>query len=430
MATQTKTIMKNKLAILGGKPTLTTLNTYKSISKLEIKEVNKVLKSGKISCFYGSWEEGFLGGEKIQELEALWSKKFEVKYSVSVNSNTSGLYAAIGAIGISPGDEILVPSTSMSATAMAPLIYGAIPIFVDIDKDTFCMNIDDVKKKITKKTKAILTVNLFGHPAKLKELKNLTKKKNLFLIEDNAQGPLATEDGRYAGTIGDIGIFSLNYHKHIHSGEGGICVTNDKNLAERMQMIRNHAEAVVGPSNTKDLTNMVGFNFRMTEISAAIAIQQLKHIDQHVNRRVDLAENLSTNLNNLPGIEVPKVRKNCKHVYYVWAIKYDKNKLGISRKRFVNALNHQGFPCSEAYLSPLYNLPVFKNKIAFGRKGYPFNLSKKKLYKDRCDVAEDLHKEKFICFEPCAYEINEKKCKLLVEAFKKVYDNIHQLDEV
>ena len=141
---------------------------------------------------------------------------------------------------------------------MAPLIYGAIPIFVDIDKETFCMNIDDVKKKITKKTKAILTVNLFGHPAKLKELKKLAKKNKIFLIEDNAQGPLATEGGTYAGTIGDIGVFSLNYHKHIHSGEGGICVTNDNNLAKRMQMIRNHAEAIVGPSNTQDLTNMIG----------------------------------------------------------------------------------------------------------------------------------------------------------------------------
>ena len=153
MGTKKKTRMINKLAILGGKPTLKELNPYRSISKLEVAEVNKVISSGKISCFYGSWGEGFLGGEKIQELENLWSKKFEVKHSISVNSNTSGLYAAVGAIGVSPGDEILVPSTSMSATAMAPLIYGAIPIFVDIDKETFCMNIDDVKKKITKKLK-------------------------------------------------------------------------------------------------------------------------------------------------------------------------------------------------------------------------------------------------------------------------------------
>ena len=171
----------------------------------------------------------------------------------------------------------------------------------------------------------------------------MAKINNLFLIEDNAQGPLATEGNKYAGTIGDIGIFSLNYHKHIHSGEGGICVTNNANLAKRMQMIRNHAEAVVGPSNTKDLTNMIGFNFRMTEITAAIAIQQLKQIDQHVNKRVDIAEEFSLNLSNLPGIDVPKVRKDCRHVYYVWAIKYDKNKMGVSRKRFVEALNAQGF---------------------------------------------------------------------------------------
>ena len=429
MGIKTKINLRNKLAFFGGKPTLEKLKPYRSISRSEITEVNKVLKSGKISCFYGSWEDGFLGGEKIQELESMWSKKFGINYSVSVNSNTSGLIAAIGAIGVSPGDEILVPSTSMSATAMAPLIYGAIPIFVDIDKDTFCMNVEDAKKKITNKTKAILTVNLFGHPAKLKELKNLAKKNNIFLIEDNAQGPLAKENGNYTGTIGDIGVFSLNYHKHIHSGEGGICVTNNKDLAQRMQMIRNHAEAVVGPSKTKDLTNMIGFNFRMTEISAAIAIQQLKQIDQHVNKRVEIAESLSLNLANLLGIEVPKVRDGCKHVYYVWALKYNQDKIGVSRTKFVQALNAQGFPCSEAYVSPLYNLPIFKKKIAFGKSGYPFNLSKAELYNDKCEVAEDLHQEKFICFEPCAYEMNKKQMKLLVDAFKKVYDNADELNE-
>ena len=128
--------MKN-LALFGGKPTISELKPYKSISKKEIDAVVKVMKSGCLSGFYGSWEDGFLGGPEIIKLERNWSKKFKVKYSVSVNSNTSGLYCAMGAIGLSPGEEVIVPATSMSATAMAPIIYGGIPVFCDIEKDTF-----------------------------------------------------------------------------------------------------------------------------------------------------------------------------------------------------------------------------------------------------------------------------------------------------
>lgn len=139
--------MKNKLAINGGTPTLKALKPYKSIGRNEIKAVNEVMKSGNLSSFYGSWRKGFFGGPKVQELENNWSKKFKTKFSVSFNSNTSGLYASMAAIGIGPGDEVLLPCTTMSATAMAPLIYGGIPIFVDIDEDTFCISIDDLKKK-------------------------------------------------------------------------------------------------------------------------------------------------------------------------------------------------------------------------------------------------------------------------------------------
>ena len=204
-----------------------------------------------------------------------------------------------------------------------------------IDDEYFSINLESVKSKISPRTKAIIAVNLFGHPARLKELRLIAKKNDLYLIEDNAQAPLGEEYGELAGTIGDIGVFSLNYHKHIHSGEGGICVTNDKNLATRLQMIRNHAEAVVGPSGTNNIVNMVGFNYRMTEMSAAVANVQLKDINKHVVKRIKIAETLSESLNELEGIYVPKVRKGCKHVYYVWSAKYDEKIVGVSREVFV-----------------------------------------------------------------------------------------------
>src|SRR5262249_5209652 len=157
----------------------------------------------------------------------------------SINSATSGLMAAMGAAGISPGDEVIMPPFTMSATAMAPLTYGGIPVFVDIEPDTFCLDLDAVRAAIGARTRAVLAVNLFGHPARLHELRALCDEHGLKLIEDNAQAMLAEEHGRYAGTIGHIGVFSLNYHKHIHSGEGGICTTDDERLARRLQQIRN-----------------------------------------------------------------------------------------------------------------------------------------------------------------------------------------------
>ncbi len=416
------------LAILGGQPVFEKpLKPYSSISKKEIEEVNKVLKSGCLSGFFGSWEEGFLGGPLIQKLEENWSKKFKVENSISFNSNTSGLFAAMGAIGISPGDEVIVPCTTMSATAMCPIIYGGIPVFADIDEEFFCIDPESVKSKISSKTKAIVAVNLFGHPARLKELKLLAKKNDLYLIEDNAQAPLGKEDGELAGTIGDIGVFSLNYHKHIHSGEGGICVSNDKNLATRLQMIRNHAEAVVGPSGTNNIINMVGFNYRMTEMSAAVANVQLKDINQHVSKRVKIAETLSEHLRDLEGIHVPRVRKDCSHVYYVWSAKFDEKIIGVSREVFVDALNAEGFSCSGGYVEPLYNLPIFKQKIAIGSSGFPFSESKHDYKDDKCPVAESLYKDSFLLFQPCSYEISSNDVEKLVEAFRKVYENRSKL---
>ena len=282
-------------------------------------------------------------------------------YSISVNSATSGLYAALAAIEISPGDEVIVPPYTMSATVMGPLLYGGIPVFVDIDPNTFCLDTDLVKKAITKKTKAIIAVNLFGHPAKLDVLKKICEKHNLKLIEDNAQAPLATINGQFAGTVGDIGIFSLNYHKHIHCGEGGICVTRDKDLAFRLQAIRNHGENIVEPKNISPI-NMIGFNYRMTEMSAAVAYTQLKKISKEVSKRKRLAEFLSNGIKDLEGLQAPLVEGNCEHVYYVWALKINEKVLGISRTKFCKALLAEGFPLSSGYVKPLYLLRHFKKE--------------------------------------------------------------------
>jgi len=419
-----------KLALLGGKPLLSkNLKPYQSMAVDEKKAVAEVIESDCLSGFYGSWEEGFLGGPKIIEFEEKWSDKFKSKYSISVNSNTSGLYASVGAVGTSPGDEFIVPCTTMSATAMAPLVYGAIPVFADIDPKTFCIDVKSIENLVTEKTKGIIAVNLFGHPAELHKLRSIADRKKIYLIEDNAQAPLALENEKYTGTIGHIGVFSLNYHKHIHTGEGGICVTNDEELATRLRMIRNHAEAVVGPAKINDLTNMIGFNYRMTELSAAVGLVQLNSIEKHVGIRKDFAESLSKKIETLPGLGIPFVRSNCSHVYYNWALKFSEETVGITRSTFTKALQAEGFPCNEGYVEPLYMLPIFRDKKAFGKSHYPFNLTNRSYNYNMCPQAQNLYEKQLIITETCPFEINDEVIETFSNIFFKVYENIKDLKD-
>ena len=186
------------------------------------------------------------------------------------------LERAVGAIGIEPGDEVIVSPWTMCASATAILHWNALPVFADIEQDTFCLNPKSVEENINSRTRAILSVDIFGQSADITALKLIANKYNLKIISDTAQAPDARYRGNYAGTLTDIGGFSLNYHKHIHTGEGGILVTNDDKYAEKMRLIRNHAEAVVGDMGQEDLINMVGNNYRLGELESAIGIEQLK----------------------------------------------------------------------------------------------------------------------------------------------------------
>jgi len=409
------------LALLGGCPAIADpFPTYASLGPDEEAAVIRVVRSGCLSGFYGSWEEGFFGGPEIQAFEAEWAERFDIPHAITVNSATSGLIAAVGAAGVGPGDEVIIPATTMSATAMAPIIYGGIPVFADIDADTFCITIDSVRANLTPRTRAIIAVNLFGQAAPLAALRNLCNEHDLILIEDNAQGPLATEAGLHCGTIGHIGVFSLNYHKHIHTGEGGVCTTKDATLARKIQFIRNHAEAVVADAGITDLTNMLGFNLRMTELSAAVGRVQLSLIDNHVNRRETFATSLSAATQGLDGISPPHVRLHCRHVYYVWAMRFDAVTAGMPRETFVAALQAEGVPCFPAYVTPLYMLPMFRERIAIGRMGFPFSLGKRTYEPGLCPVAEQMHAHELVCIEPCAFDFNESHAEHIANAMGKV----------
>jgi perosamine synthetase len=419
----------NKLALLGGKPIITIpFSHYQGMGPEEVEKVKDVIDSGVLSGFFGSWSDEFWGGSIVKEFEEQWSKRFKVKYSISMNSATSCLVAAMGAIGIGPGDEVIVPPFTMSATAMAPLAYGGIPVFADIEPDTFGLDHEVVLSKINSRTKAIIAVNLFGHPSYLEELSEIAKENNLYLIEDNSQSPLAECNSQLAGSIGDIGIFSLNYHKHIHTGEGGICVSNNENLALKLKLIRNHGENVIDDLNIKDLTNLFCFNYRLTEIAAAIGLIQLKNIDDHVILRENIGRKLTEGILGMAGLKPPMVRTNARHVYYIWALRYDANITGVSRETFSKALSAEGFPNELGYVRPLYLLPIFQKKISMGNEGFPFNLNPDLDYScGICPVAEQMYEKELIIFEPCAYNLTDTHIDMLIEVIHKVYDNLSEL---
>lgn len=420
------------LAINGGVPVRNTpFPSYVTIGEEEKRAVIEVLDGKVLSQFLGSWGPDFLGGPRVRALEENWCSYFDVDYAISVNSATSGLYAATGAAGVGPGDEVIVSPFTMTASAAAAVVYGAIPVFADICPDTFCLDPESIKKKISPYTKAIIVVDIFGHPAAMNEIMALAAEHNLIVIEDAAQAPGAVYHGRYAGTLAHMGVFSLNYHKTIHCGEGGVVVTNDENLAKRLQLIRNHGEVVVKKMGVKDITNLVGFNYRMTEIEAAIANEQLKKLSGLVKARDDAARFLTEQLAGVPGIQLPVVRPEVSHGWYLYVMKYDETVFNVPRSVFVSAVKAEGVPLMEAYVEPIYLEPMYQERIAFGKDGFPFTYSGYKGQVDYslgiCPVTERMHYNELIFTNICHANCSRKDLQDFVMAIKKVTDNCSEL---
>jgi perosamine synthetase len=425
------------LALKGGTPVRTKLfPAYNTIGEAEKSAVLRVLESGNLSQFLGAWHKDFFGGPTVQKFENDWAKVFGSKYAISVNSNTSGLFAAIGACGIKAGDEVIVSPYTMSASALAPIIYGAVPVFADVDDLNYGLSPENIEKCITPRTKAIIVVHLFGNPAKMDEIMSIAHKYNLKVIEDCAQAPMALYKGKPVGTIGDIGIFSLNYHKHIHTGEGGILTTNNEQIAERIYLIRNHGENIVEPKGVQDVFNTHGFNFRMTEIEAAIGIEQLKKLPSLIEERLDNVKYFTNELKKIDGLTAPFVELESKHVFYLHALKFDKQIIGIDRNTFVEAVKAE-IPSAilredtplmgSGYVRPLYLQPLYQQRATH----CSFNCEKYKGHvnynKGICPNAEKLHYEELITHEYIRPGMNKEDMMDVIIAIEKVSKNINEL---
>lgn len=395
--------MNDKPALLGGAPLHTPFPRHTTdIGQEEKNLVNQVLDSQVLSGFAASLDERFSGGPMVRRLETEVAAYYGMRHALSFNSATSALHAAVAACGVGPGDEVITTPTTMSATASAILHTNAVPVFADIEETTFGLDPDQVRRRMSPRTRAILATNLFGHGARLEELAVIARDHNLIFIEDNCHAPGVLYRGRLTGTFGAISILSLNYHKIFQCGEGGMALTDDDGFALKMKLIRNHGESVVEGMGIADIVNTLGWNYRMTEIQAAVAIAQFAKMDRLNQWRQELALALTRTVAPFDFLTPPTVETGCGHCYYLYPLRYDATKAQLPRRLFCEALKAENFLIMEGYVTPLHLQPLYRHRLAYGMQGCPFtcplrgNAPVPTYGRGDCPVAERLWQEAFI----------------------------------
>lgn len=324
------------------------------VGEEEIEAVAEVLRSGY-----------YVQGKNVKRFEEGWAEYIGVEHAIATNSGTSALHIALAAADIGPGDEVIVPPLTFFATIEAVLHQNAIPIFADIDPETFTLDPKDVEEKITDKTKAIIPVHLFGLPAEMDEIMNIAKENNLIVIEDCAQAHGAEYKGKRVGSIGDVGCWSFYATKNITTGEGGMITTNNPEIAEKARRIRSHG------MTSRDDHAILGYNYRMNEIQAAIGIVQLKKIEKLNNIRIRNSLYLIDSLEDIGWMKPQKIPDYVKHVFFWTPFLVDEEKLGMDTKELVKQLRKKGVEVRHRYREPLYKQAMLLHKAAYPR-GCPF----------------------------------------------------------
>ncbi len=264
----------------------------------------------------------FVQGKYVSYFEKMVAEYLGIKNAIAVSSGTAALHISLVALGIGPGDEVIVPAYTFPATANVVELVGAKPVFVDVDKDTYNISIEQIERSITKRTKAIIPVHLFGNPADMDPIMEIAKSYNLYVIEDAAGALGSTYKGKKCGTIGDLGCFSFHPRKIVTTGEGGMVVTNDDNLANKVRILRNHGMEIRG--SKIDFID-AGFNYRMNELEAILGIVQMEIIEEIVEERQNLANLYMDALRDISGISFQKVLSNCTTSWQAFVIRLDVN---------------------------------------------------------------------------------------------------------
>ncbi len=363
---------------------------YNSIGEEERRRLGQFATEMTLGGSFHAPLSGYLAGKErggyyVCLLEAAWCETFRVKHAIACNSATSALLAASFAIDLHAGDEFIVSPMTMSATAAAPMFTGARPVFCDVNRRTF--GLDPKRVYWANGIKAVFLTHLFGLSIDEGWFTGWAHQHGMKVVVDAAQSPLATCDDVYAGTTADIGVYSLNVHKHFHCGEGGVAVTNDDELAARMRAFINHGEHSNG---------RLGLNLRLSELCASVALTQLRKAPGLVQGRIEQAEAIIEAIGRIPGLRAPYVHPDCRHVYYTIPFVIDKD-----RSQFCNVLREAGVPIVEGYIEPLYRMAAFDTDIA-----------------EPCLVAEDLHDYGLFYFENCAWSPTKEQITAIGDAFQ------------
>jgi UDP-4-amino-4,6-dideoxy-N-acetyl-beta-L-altrosamine transaminase len=331
------------------------------IDEEDIQAVVEVLKSDWITT-----------GPKIKEFEDALCRYVGCKYGVAVNSGTSALDIAVASLGLEKASEVITTPFTFVATANAVLYNNLIPVFADICSDTFNINPDEIKKKITNKTRAIIYVDYAGHPCDIDEIKEIAEDNDLYLIEDACHALGAEYKGKKIGNFADITVFSFHPVKHITTGEGGMAVTNNEELADKMRMLRNHGidkdvQKRFGPeaSYAYDL-KLLGRNYRMTDFQAALGISQLKKLDAFIKRRSEIARRYNEAFKKKERLKVPSIMPHIKHAWHIYTPLLNKN---INRDKFFTRVKSRGIEVNVHYI-PVYNHAYYR-RFEINKKEFP-----------------------------------------------------------
>ena len=305
----------------------------------EIENVVEVMKSGMIAQ-----------GPKVEEFEQKFAEWVGADYGIAVNSGTAALHTALLACGIEEGDEVITTPFTFIASGNSIVYTGAKPVFADIDLKTYTLDPDTVEDLITENTKAIVPVQLYGQAADMDRINEIAEKYGLIIIEDAAQAHGATCNGQKVGSIGDMSCFSFYPTKNMTTSEGGMITTDDEDLAESARMFRAHGASV------RYHHDAIGYNFRMTDISAAIGLAQLDKIDGFNDKRIANADYLNNGLKDIDGVITPYCAPGSKHVYHQYTIRVEKG----DRDDWVDIINDCGVGTGIHYPIPLYNQPIYR----------------------------------------------------------------------
>jgi perosamine synthetase len=318
------------------------------IEERELKLVTEAVKSGWVSS----------KGRFIVEFEENFAKYIGTEYGLATSNGTAALHLALATLGIKNGDEVIVPTLTFAAVANAIIYVGAKPVFVDSHPDYWCLNPDKIEDKITKRTKAIIPVHLYGHPCNMEVVMKIARNHNLYVVEDCAEAHGAEYKSKKVGCFGDISCFSFYGNKIITTGEGGMCLTNDEKLAREMKVLRDH-----GMSREKRYWHeVIGFNYRMTNLQAALGVAQLEKLDILIEKKREIAKIYMNQLRDVDGITLHPEMPWAKNVFWLYSILIHEKSFGINRDELISKLAQRGIE-TRRFFYPVHTMPVYKNVI-------------------------------------------------------------------